>query len=71
MYTDVYIISDPGIQEPVAPVRAEPPRGFRRAISLKPGYPDVHVVYSQYLAMMNRPEEALEEARIGASLETV
>ncbi|NIP19464.1 MAG: hypothetical protein GWM87_15870 [Xanthomonadales bacterium] len=44
-------------------------RGFRRAISLKPGYPDVHVVYSQYLAIMNRPEEALEEARIGASLD--
>jgi TolB-like protein len=44
-------------------------RGFRRAISLKPGYPDVHVVYSQYLAIMNRRDEALEEARIGASLD--
>lgn len=44
-------------------------RGFRRAISLKPGYPDVHVVYSQFLAIMNRPDEALEEARIGAALD--
>jgi TolB-like protein len=44
-------------------------RGFRRAISLKPGYPDVHVVYSQFLAIMNRPDEALEEARIGAMLD--
>jgi TolB-like protein/Tfp pilus assembly protein PilF len=44
-------------------------RGFRKAISLKPGYPDVHVVYSQFLAIMNRPDEALEEARIGATLD--
>lgn len=44
-------------------------RGFRRAISLKPGYPDVHVVYSQFLAIMNRPDDALEEARIGATLD--
>jgi TolB-like protein len=44
-------------------------RGFRRAISLKPGYPDVHVVYSQFLAIMNRPDDALEEARIGAMLD--
>jgi TolB-like protein len=44
-------------------------RGFRRAISLKPGYPDVHAVYSQFLAIINRPEAALEEARIGALLD--
>lgn len=44
-------------------------RGFRRAISLKPGYPDVHVVYSQFLAIMNRADESLEEARIGVELD--
>jgi len=44
-------------------------RGFRRAISLKPGYPDVHVVYSQYLGITNRWEESLEEARIGLELD--
>jgi TolB-like protein len=44
-------------------------RGFLRAIELKPGYPDVHAVYSQFLAIMNRPDEALEEARIAATLD--
>lgn len=44
-------------------------RGFRRAISLKPGYPDVHVVYSQYLAIMNRPDESLAEAELGVRLD--
>jgi TolB-like protein/Tfp pilus assembly protein PilF len=44
-------------------------RGFRRAVSLKFGYPDVHVVYSQYLAIMNRWDESLEEARIGLDLD--
>lgn len=43
--------------------------GFRRAISLKPGYPDVHVVYSQFLAIMNRPDESLDEAKAGAALD--
>ena len=44
-------------------------RGFRRAISLKPGYPDVHVVYSQFLAIMNRWDESLAEAEAGLSLD--
>jgi TolB-like protein/lipoprotein NlpI len=44
-------------------------RGFRRAVSLKPGYPDVHVVYSQFLAITNRWEESLEEAGIGLELD--
>jgi len=44
-------------------------REFRRAISLKPGHPDVHIVYSQFLAITNRWEESLEEARIGLELD--
>lgn len=44
-------------------------RGFRRAISLKPGYPDVHVVYSQFLAITNRWDEALEEAQFALELD--
>lgn len=44
-------------------------QSFRRAISLKPGYPDVHVVYSQLLAMTSRWDESLEEARTGVTLD--
>jgi TolB-like protein len=44
-------------------------RSFRRAINLKPGYPDVHVVYSQFLAITNRWDESLEEARTGVALD--
>jgi TolB-like protein/Tfp pilus assembly protein PilF len=43
--------------------------GFRRAVSLKSGYPDVHIVYSQYLAIVNRWEESLEEVKIGLDLD--
>lgn len=44
-------------------------RGFRRAIRLKPGYPDVHVVFSQFLAIIGRPAESLEEALTGVELD--
>lgn len=44
-------------------------REFRNSIKLNSGYPDVHVVFSQFLAMMGRWEESLREARIGASLD--
>lgn len=44
-------------------------RGFRRSISLKPGYPDVHIVYSQLLGIINRWDESLEEARTGLELD--
>ncbi len=44
-------------------------RGFRRAIGLKPGYPDVHIVYSQYLAITNRWDESMEEAIAGLDLD--
>lgn len=44
-------------------------QSFRRAISLKPGYPDVHVVYSQFLAMRNRWNESLAEAQTGVTLD--
>jgi TolB-like protein len=44
-------------------------RGFNRSISLNSGYPDVHVVYSQFLGANNRWEEALQEARIGLELD--
>ncbi len=44
-------------------------RGFRRAISLKPGYPDVHAVYSQFLGVTNRRDEALEEAQLALELD--
>lgn len=44
-------------------------RGFRRAISLKPGYPDVHAVYSQFLAITNRWDESLEEVLIALELD--
>ncbi|MDH3746958.1 MAG: hypothetical protein OER97_02030 [Gammaproteobacteria bacterium] len=44
-------------------------RGFRRSISLKPGYPDVHIVYSQLLGIVNRWDESLEEVRAGLDLD--
>jgi len=44
-------------------------RGFRRAIGLKPGYPDVHIVYSQFLAITNRWDESLAEAKTGLELD--
>lgn len=44
-------------------------REFRNSIKLNSGYPDVHVVFSQFLAMTGRWEESLREARIGASLD--
>jgi TolB-like protein len=44
-------------------------RGFRRAISLNPGYPDAHVVYSQFLAVTNRWDESLEEVKTGLELD--
>jgi TolB-like protein/tetratricopeptide (TPR) repeat protein len=44
-------------------------REFRRAISLKPGYPDAHVVYSQFLGVTNRWDESLQEAQIALELD--
>lgn len=44
-------------------------REFRNSIKLNSGYPDVHVVFSQFLAMTGRWEESLREARIGVSLD--
>jgi TolB-like protein len=44
-------------------------RGFRRAIELKPNFPDARVVYSQYLGILGRYDEALEEAARGAALD--
>jgi TolB-like protein/Tfp pilus assembly protein PilF len=44
-------------------------RGFRRAISLKPGHPDAHIVYSQFLAITRRPDESLAEVNTGLELD--
>jgi TolB-like protein len=44
-------------------------RGFRRAISLKPGHPDAHIVYSQFLAITNRWDESLAEVKTGLTLD--
>jgi len=44
-------------------------RGFRRSISLKPGYPDVHIVYSQFLGVTDRRDESLAEVRTGLELD--
>lgn len=44
-------------------------REFRNSIKLNSGYPDVHVVFSQFLAMTGRWEESLREARVGVSLD--
>jgi TolB-like protein/Tfp pilus assembly protein PilF len=43
--------------------------GFREAIRLNPGYPDVHVAYSQLLGINGRWEESLSEARTGLQLD--
>jgi TolB-like protein/Tfp pilus assembly protein PilF len=44
-------------------------RGFRRAIELNPNLPDARVVYSQYLGILGRHDEALEQAARGAELD--
>ena len=44
-------------------------RGFRRAIELNPNLPDARVVYSQVLGILGRHDEALEQAKTGASLD--
>jgi TolB-like protein len=44
-------------------------RGFQAAIKLKPSHPDAHIVYSQLLAINERWEEALAEARTGLRLD--
>jgi serine/threonine protein kinase/Tfp pilus assembly protein PilF len=43
--------------------------GFRRAIELNPNYPDVRVVYSQFLAMTGHWEQAIGEAQRGMELD--
>ena len=40
-------------------------RGFRRAIAIKPGHPDAHIVYSQFLGITNRWDESIDEVRLG------
>jgi serine/threonine protein kinase/tetratricopeptide (TPR) repeat protein len=42
---------------------------FRRAIELNPNLPDAHVVYSQYLGVLRRNDEALDEAERGTTLD--
>jgi TolB-like protein/Tfp pilus assembly protein PilF len=44
-------------------------KGFQAAIKLKPSHPDAHVVYSQWLGINGRWEEALAEAREGLRLD--
>jgi TolB-like protein len=44
-------------------------RGFRRSISLNSGYPDVHIVYSQFLAVTNHWDESMAEVRRGLELD--
>jgi serine/threonine protein kinase/tetratricopeptide (TPR) repeat protein len=44
-------------------------RGFRRALDLNPNLPDARVVYSQYLGILERHDEALEQAARGAALD--
>jgi serine/threonine-protein kinase len=44
-------------------------RGFRRALELNPNFPDARVVYSQYLGILGRHGEALEQAARGAALD--
>ena len=44
-------------------------REFRHSIRLNSGYPDVHVVFSQFLGITDRWEESLREARTGVSLD--
>jgi TolB-like protein/Tfp pilus assembly protein PilF len=44
-------------------------REFRHSIRLNAGYPDVHVVFSQFLGITNRWDESLREVEIGLSLD--
>ena len=44
---------------------------FRRAIQINPNYPDAHVVYSNYLYIMGRPDEARAEVRRALSLDSL
>ena len=44
-------------------------RGFRRAISINPGYPDAHIVFSQFLGVTKRGDESLREVRAGLELD--
>jgi tetratricopeptide (TPR) repeat protein len=42
---------------------------FRKAIELNPNYPDARALYSNYLAGMKRPEEAMAQARRAQELD--
>jgi len=44
-------------------------RGFRYSISIKPGFADVHIVFSQFLAVTNRWDESLAEVKTGVELD--
>lgn len=44
-------------------------RGFRRAIAINPGYPDAHIVYSQFLGVTNRWDESMDAVRAGLDLD--
>lgn len=44
-------------------------RGFRHSISIKPGFADVHIVFSQFLAVTNRWDESLAEVKTGVELD--
>lgn len=44
-------------------------QGFRESIRLKPSQPDVHIVYSQFLGVTGRGEEAVTEARKAVALD--
>ena len=44
-------------------------RGFRHSISLKPGFADVHIVFSQFLAATNRWDESFAEVESALELD--
>jgi TolB-like protein/Tfp pilus assembly protein PilF len=44
-------------------------RGFRRAIAINPGYPDAHIVYSQFLGVTNRWDESMDAVKAGLDLD--
>jgi len=48
---------------------AEAEKQFKRAIELSPNYAMAHNWYSQYLAFMGRPDEAIREARRAQELD--
>jgi tetratricopeptide (TPR) repeat protein len=48
---------------------SEAERDFRRAISLDPDYPLAHFWYSQLLALIRRPAEAIKESEIAKALD--